>query len=66
MSYTPIDLSANLNCREMALKYKRNDKLWPENMNLTTKIISQPNFKFVALISMGFIDLNKTISSTII
>ena len=41
MSYTPIDLSANLNCRAIALKYKRNDKLWPENMNLTTKILAK-------------------------
>ena len=65
MNYTPIDLSANLNCRAITLKYKRNYKLWPENMNFTTKILSI-NAKFVALISVGFIDFNKTISSTII
>lgn len=32
MNYSPIDLSANLNCRAVALKYKRNYDLSPENI----------------------------------
>ena len=36
MKYSPIDLSANLNCRAVTLKYKRNYYLWLENMNFTT------------------------------
>ena len=32
MNYSTIDLSANLNCRAVALKYKRNYNLSPENI----------------------------------
>ena len=35
MNYSPIDLSANLNCRAVTLKHKRNYNLWLENMNFT-------------------------------
>ena len=38
MNYSPIDLSANLNCRAVTLKYKRNYNLWLENMNFTTTL----------------------------
>ena len=65
MNYSPTDLSANLNCRVVALKYERNYNLSPENIyEFCHKNIT--HVKFVALISMGFIDLNKIISSTII